>query len=78
MTAEGSRSTGTSHLRKYVDAMETMDKSFDAFSKLSAGLDDMTYGTPPTSPSNADSQDEKSRNSEFVIALTNDTDTTRT
>jgi len=77
MTAEGSRSTGTSYLRGYVDAVETMDKSVDASSKLSFGHDEMTYGTPPTSPSYADSQDEKSRSAKFVIALTNDTDSTR-
>ena len=77
MTAEGNRSTGTNNLRGYVDAVETLDKSVDASSTLSVGHEEMPYGTPPTSPSYADSQDEKSRSCQFVIALTNDADSTR-
>ena len=77
MTAEGNRSTGTNHLRGYVDAVETLDKSVDVSPMLSAGHDEMSYCTPPTSPSYADSQDEKSQSSQFVIASTNDADNSR-
>jgi len=77
MTTEGNRSTSTNHLRGYVDAVETLDKSVDACSTLSVGHDEMPYGTPPTSPSYADSQDDKPRSSQFVIALTNDGDCMR-
>jgi len=77
MTAEGNRAAVTNHLRGYVDAVETLDKPVDVSPTLSGGHDEMPYGTPPTSPSYADSQDEKSHSSQFVIALTDEADNTR-
>ena len=61
MTAEGNRSTGTNHLRGYVDAVEILDESVDVSPTLSVGHDEMPYDTPPTSPSYAASQDDKSQ-----------------
>jgi len=77
MTAEGNRSTGTNHARGYVDAVETLDKCVGVSSTSSIGNDEMPFGTPPTSPSYTDGQDEKSRCSQFLIASTNGTDTTK-
>ena len=74
MTAEGNCSTGMSHLRGYVDAVETLNESVDVCPSCSVPHDEMSFATPPTSPSYADSQDEKSRSPQFSITLTKDAD----
>jgi len=77
MTAEGNCSTSMSHLRGYVDAVETLSKSVDVCPSWSPPHDEMPFATPPTSPSYADSQDEKSQSPQFAITLTKDADNTK-
>ena len=77
MTAEGDCSSGTSHLRGYVDAVETLEECVDVSPTWWGEHDEMPYGTPPTSPSYADISDEKSPSSQFAIAVTNDVDHSR-
>jgi len=77
MTAEGNCSTGMSHLRGYVDAVETLNESADVCRSCSVAHDEMLFATPPTSPSCADSQDEKSQSTQFAITLSKDADDTK-
>lgn len=74
MTTEGSCSTGTSHLRRYVDAAETLSESVNVCSSWSVPHDEMPFATPPTSPSYA--EDDKSKSSQFAITSTKDSDNT--
>jgi len=76
MTAEWSCSISGSHVRGYVDAVETLNDGADVSPTCSVGRDEMLYGTPPTSPTFADGQDEKSQNSQFTIVSTTDADNT--
>jgi len=57
MSAEGNCSTGMSHMRGYVDAVESLTESVGVRPSCSVSHDEMTFATPPTSPSYADSQD---------------------
>jgi len=74
MSAEGNCSTGMSHMRGYVDAVETLNESVGVRPSCSVSHDEMPFATPPTSPSYADSQDEKSQSSQFVITSSKDAD----
>ena len=76
MTEERKFPTDISHLRGYVDAVEKLNESVDVCSLWTVPHDEMPFATPPTSPSFADSQDEKSQSSQFVITLTKDCDNT--
>jgi len=63
--------------RGYVDAMETLNERVDVSPSWSVGQDEMVYGTPPTSPSYADVQDDKAQSSQFVLSSTNDVNNTK-